>query len=87
MIFAKSHIIPGDTGEGYLHVRTDVVIKVDDPRIMVNEVKTVLKTAITDEHTDLDVSEQIAKILEESAEELAAHVTDLMEGEHADQTT
>ena len=81
MIFAKSHIIPEDTQEKYLHVRTDVTIKVDDPRIMVNEVKTVLKCAITDEHTDLEVSEQIAKILEEAAAELATHVKLLMEGE------
>lgn len=81
MIFAKSHIIPSDPKEKHLHVRTDVTIKVDDPRIMVHEVKTVLKCAITDEHTNLEVSEQIAKILEESAAELATHVKLLMEGE------
>ena len=81
MIFAKSHIIPADPEEGYLHVRTDVTIKVDYPRIMVNEVKTVLKCAINDENTDLEVSEQIAKILEETAADLATHVKLLMEGE------
>ncbi len=81
MIFAMSHIILEDPEEEYLHVRTDVTIKVDDPRIMVNEVKTVLKCAINDEHTDLEVSEQIAKILEETAADLATHVKLLMEGE------
>lgn len=87
MIFVKSRIIPSDRGEAWFKVQTDVTIKVDDPRIMVHEVKAVLHGAINDEHTDLDVSEQIAKILEESADELATHVKDLMEGEHADQTT
>lgn len=81
MIFAKSHIIVDAPEEDYLHVRTDVTLKVDDPRIMVNEVKTVLHCAITDTHTNLDVSEQIAKILEEAAAELATHVRLLMEGE------
>ena len=80
MIFAKSRIMPEDR-DGYIQVRTDVTLKVDDPRIMVNEVKTVLHCAITDTHTNLDVSEEIAKILEEAAAELATHVRLLMEGE------
>ena len=80
MIFAKSRIMPEDR-DGYIQVRTDVTLKVDDPRIMVNEVKTGLHCAITDTHTNLDVSEEIAKILEEAAAELATHVRLLMEGE------
>ena len=79
MIFAKSFKVSEDP-EAELY-RTDVVIKVDNPVMMPKELKSVLSTAINDTHTDLNVSEQIAKILDEAAEELATHVRLLMEGE------
>ena len=81
MIFAKTHVLDPDTGE----VRTDVIFKVDSTEMMVKEVQSVIETAIECDHTDLDVSVQIAEILNEEAEKLAKKVQDLMEGEdHGD---
>lgn len=81
MIFAKTHILDPDTGE----VRTDVIIKADTTEIMVKEVQSVITTAIDSDHTDIDVSLQIAEILNEEADKLARKVLDLMEGEdHGD---
>lgn len=79
MIFAKSFKVSEDPEA--VKFRTDVVIKVDNPAMMPNELKSVLSTAINDTHTNLEISEQIAKILDESAAELATHVRLLMEGE------
>lgn len=81
MIFAKIHLVNPDTGEA----RTDVIIKVDTTEIMVRELQSVIETAIDSDHTDLDVSVQIAEILEVEVEKLAKKVQDLMEGEdHGD---
>lgn len=67
MIFAKTHLVNPDTGEA----RTDVIIKVDTTEIMVRELQSVIETAIDSDHTDLDVSVQIAEILEVEVEKLA----------------
>ena len=79
MIFAKSHVVSEDQ-DGLLF-RTDVTIKVSKPNILPQELQSVLSAAIDDEHTDLEMCEQIAKIMEEEAEKLATKVKLLMEGE------
>lgn len=83
MIFAKTHVVDPDAGL----VHTDVTIKVCCGDMMAHELQAVITSVISSELTDLRVSEQIARIMDEEAEKLAAHVKDLMEGEHADQTT
>lgn len=83
MIFAKTHEVDPDAGL----VHTDVTIKVCCGDMMAHELQAVITSVISSELTDLRVSEQIARIMDEEAEKLAAHVKDLMEGEHADQTT
>ena len=67
-----------DPDTGLVH--TDVVINVTSSELMVKEVQSVIETAIDSDHTDLDVSVQIAEILEEEADKLAKKVKDLMEG-------
>lgn len=79
MIFAKSHVVSEDNEN--LFFRTDVTIKVSKPDMLPQELKAVLSSAIDSEITDLRISEQIAKIMEEEAEKLATKVKLLMEGE------
>lgn len=83
MIFAKTHVVDPDAGL----VHTDVTIKVCCGDMMAHELQAVITSVISSELTDLRISEQIARIMDEEAAKLAAHVKDLMEGEHADQTT
>ena len=77
MIFAKTHVVDPDAGE----IKTDVTIKVCCGDMMAHELKAVINSAIDSELTDLRISEQIAKIMEEEAEKLATKVKLLMEGE------
>lgn len=79
MIFAKSHLVADDTDTEFY--RTDVTIKVSNREMLPNELKAVLTTAIHDEHTDIEMCERIAQIMEEEAEKLATRVKLLMEGE------
>lgn len=86
MIFCESREVSrhGDL----ITFRSDAIIKVDDPDILPEELRAVLTSVITDEHTDLYLSEKIAEIMHDQAELLAKHVQDLMEGEdHDNQNT
>lgn len=86
MIFCKSREVSRD-GD-VITFRSDVTIKVDHPDMLPEELRAVLASAITDEHTDLYLSEKIAEIMHDQAELLAKHVQDLMEGEdHDNQNT
>lgn len=83
MIFAKTHVVDPDAGL----IHTDVTIKVCCGDLMAHELQAVITSVISSDFTDLKVSEQIAQIMNEEADKLAAHVRDLMEGENGDQST
>lgn len=83
MIFAKTHVV--DPDQGLVH--TDVTFKVCCGDMMVHELQAVITSAIDSELTDARIAYEIARIMDEEAEKLAAKVKDLMEGENGDTTT